>query len=77
MELTRNPSAVDLFNRNTACHKTDLRILPISNKRILYSIVFSSSVHVDVEMLGFRANGRERTPEMSSVQKGGFIKAQG
>lgn len=31
----------------------------------------------DVEMSGFRANGQERIPEMSPVQKGGFSKAQG
>ena len=30
----------------------------------------------DVEMLGFRANGQERILETSSVQKGGFTKAQ-
>ena len=28
-----------------------------------------------MKMLGFRVNGQERILEMSSVQKGGFIKA--
>ena len=33
--------------------------------------------NTDVEMLGFGAKGEERILEMSSVQIGGFIKAQG